>query len=149
MADFGEIAKKAKTDAEAKAAEDARGSAEKLEAGTIVLRDKILPILRKAEDQIGTATGVFCFIEPKFKVGQKPIVVFTCASGPSITNLDADPLAIQVTFESDGEAVYARIGRQDSAALLFAPVHDADLLIESAIKQALDSYHEQRLSRGG
>ena len=72
MVDFGEIALRAKQEAEGTAA--ARAAKD---AGPVVLRDKVLPILKRAKEEIESRkTGVSCSIESRFEPGQKSLVVY-------------------------------------------------------------------------
>ena len=112
----------------------------------------MLPILRVAKEEIEKEkTGVFCSIETTFQVGQKPVVVFTCTGGPPITNLDAKPISVSATFESNGKAVFGRAIRRELSPEFrigwCAPVKDAESVIETTIKDVLDSYHKLRVKK--
>jgi hypothetical protein len=117
-------------------------------AGQAVLVKAVLPILARAKEAI-EKTGVPCFIEPKFAVGDKPHVVFRCA-GPSQNNPSgrkSEPQSAPAYFESvDGTTM--RIGKYSDAPgqtepLGSAGVQDAEELVEKAIEAVLASYYEQ------
>ena len=115
MPDFEETAKKAKEKADAQEAAEAKAFADshgQVSAGQAVLDKAVLPILARAKEAI-QKTGVPCFIEPKFGVGDKPHVVFRCA-GPPQNNLSgrkSEPQSVPAYFESvDGTTIGVRIG---------------------------------------
>jgi hypothetical protein len=153
MADFEEIAKRAKEKADAQEAAEAKAfadSSDQVSAGQAVLVKAVLPILARAKEAI-QKTGVPCFIEPKFGVGVKPHVVFRCA-GPSQNNLSgrkSEPQSAPAYFESvDGTTIGVRIGKYPNAPgqtepLGSAGVQDAEELVEKAIEAVLASYYEQ------
>ena len=150
MADFEEIAKRAKEKANAQEAAEAKAFADssgRVSAGQSVLVKAVLPILARAKEAI-QKTGVPCFIEPKFGVGDKPHVVFRCA-GPSLSGRKSEPQSATAYFESvDGTTIGVRIGKCPNAPgqtepLGSAGVQDAEELVEKAIEAVLASYYEQ------
>jgi len=149
MVDFGEMARRAKREAEAHASAEATKSAEKSDAGTVVLRERVLPMLRKAHEEINKSkTGISCSIESKFEPEQKSIVVFTCVGLPVShpNGTKSQPFSVSLLFESDGTTIDAR---EKYGGMRLAhhewtgyPVQDADELIEKAVDGALRSYYK-------
>jgi hypothetical protein len=153
MADFEEIAKRAKEKADAQEAAEAKAfadSSDRVSAGQAVLVKAVLPILARAKEAIQKTVGVPCFIEPKFGVGVKPHVVFRCA-GPPQNNLSgrkSEPQSAPAYFDSvDGTTVGVRIGNPNAPGqtepLGSAGVQDAEELVEKAVEAILASYYEQ------
>lgn len=151
MVDFGEMARRAKREAEAHASAEAIKSAEKSDAGMVVLRERVLPILRKADEEITKSkTGILCSIEPKFEPGQKSIVVFTCAGLPIShpNGTKSQPFFVSLIFESDGTSIDAKYGSGTGLAPERWTGHSekADEVIEKAVEAALRSYYKLRPS---
>jgi len=154
MADFEEIAKRAKEKADALEAAEAKAFADssgRVSAGEAVLVKAVLPILARAKEAIQKTVGVPCFIEPKFGVGVKPHVVFRCA-GPPQNNLSGrkseQHSAPHQFVQVDGTTIGVRIGKYPNAPgqtepLGSAGVQDAEELVEKAIEAVLASYYEQ------
>jgi len=151
--DFEEIAKRAKEKADAQEAAEAKAFADsrgQVSAGQAVLDKALLPILARAKEAI-QKTGVPCFIEPKFSVGDKPHVAFRCAGSPQndLSGRKSEPQSVAAYFESvDGTTISVRIGKYPNAPgetepLGWAGVQDAEELVEKAVEAVLASYYEQ------
>jgi hypothetical protein len=147
MVDFGEIALKAKREAEGT---DVRAAKD---AGTAVLRDRVLPILKRAKEEIEKSrTKVSCSIESRFEPGQKSLVVFTC-SGTPMNDPDEGKLervTVPIHLDSDGKTLDARLAKHANIRGIetgpwSSSVPETEAVIARAISAALLVYHKLRL----
>ena len=136
MVDFGELARRAKAEAEA-----GQQSAAKRDDGAIVLRDKVLPSLKQAEQIEKAGTGVSCSIDMPPEA--KSLVVFNCV-GMSIGTPGGglDVTSVPVRFESDGNTIDVSV--QGLQTKIFGPVSDVEDITKTAIIAALNQYHKLR-----
>jgi hypothetical protein len=145
MVDFGEMSRRAKMEAEARSSSAAIESAEKSDVGTIVLQKSVLPVLRKAHEEIAKSkTGIICSVESKFEV-KKSQVVLVCVATPlgDADRSKPETLSLRLYFESDGTTIYARLPAKgsDPEQKWNRSVRDAEELIETAVEAQLVSFH--------
>ena len=131
MTDFKEMVRKAKIEAEAQASAGARTSSKQWNDEIAVLREKVMPILKRACADFGTE-DVYCLIQPRFEHVQKPRVYFRLVGA-------GGQISVPLRFEINWIDIYSYVeGRKPDPQS--GAVEKAEDVISNALNEALKIY---------
>ena len=131
MTDFKEMVRKAKIEAEAQASAGARTSSKQWNDEIAVLREKVMPILKRACADFGTE-DVYCHIQPRFEHVQKPRVYFRLVGA-------GGQISVPLRFEINWIDIYSYVeGRKPDPQS--GAVEKAEDVISNALNEALKIY---------